>query len=105
MTSFDFDTMSQLYKDDPEQFRIQTRAMLDEYVQSIQDPVSRKKCEGLQFKIDNELKHYQDPLARMNKMVEIFWKGAYTFRDALKGTYVEPTYEAKILDFKSNKSL
>ncbi len=83
---FDFDTLSGLYKTDPEQFQAISRKMIEDYIASIPDEISRKKCAGIQFRLDHELSKYHDPLARMNKMVEIFWKGVYEFNNALKGT-------------------
>jgi len=60
--------------------------MIEDYIASIPDEISRKKCAGIQFRLDHELSKYHDPIARMNKMVEIFWKGVYEFNHALKGT-------------------
>jgi hypothetical protein len=83
---FDFETLSGLYKTDPDQFQVTTRQMIDDYIASIPDEVSRKKCAGIQFKLDHELSKYHDPLARMNKMVEIFWQGVYQLHNALNVT-------------------
>jgi len=62
---FDFDSLSGLYKTDPEQFQTVTRQMIEDYIASIPDETSRRKCAGIQFKLDHELSKYQDPLARM----------------------------------------
>ncbi|NOT12563.1 MAG: DUF3135 domain-containing protein [Methylococcaceae bacterium] len=83
---FDFDTLSRLYKTDPEQFQLITRQMIEAYIASIPDEISRKKCAGTQFRLDHELGKYNDPIARMNKMVEIFWQGVYQLHSSLNGT-------------------
>jgi len=82
---FDFETLSGLYKTDPEKFQVKTRQMIEDYIASIPDEVSRKKCAGIQFKLDHELSKYHDPIARMNKMIEIFWQGVYQLHNALNG--------------------
>lgn|GEM_PF-2455801 len=84
--SFDFDQLADLYKSDPERFQKIARQMIEDYIASIPDEISRKKCAGLQFKLDHELSKYHDPIARMNKMIEIFWQGVYQFHGALTGT-------------------
>ncbi len=83
---FDFETLSGLYKTDPEQFQKTTRQMIEDYITSIPDEVSRKRCAGIQFKLDHELSKYHDPIARMNKMIEIFWEGVHQLHNALNGT-------------------
>jgi Protein of unknown function (DUF3135) len=89
---YDFDQLSELYKNNPEEFQIATRQMIDDYIASIPNEVSRRKCAGLQFRLDHELKRYHDPIARMNKMVEIFWEGVSLFNSALNGGH-EITYK------------
>lgn len=37
-----------------------------------------------QHSISKELCKYQDPIARMNRMVELFWQGVKEFHDALQ---------------------
>jgi hypothetical protein len=102
---FDFDTLSELYKTDPEQYRAATRQMIADYIASIPDEVSRKKCAGIQFKLDHELSKYHDPLARMNRMAEIFWQGVYQFNNALKGNIEinETNMGATVIFFKNFK--
>jgi hypothetical protein len=82
---YDFDALSELYKADPEQFQVATRQLIDDFIASIPDDVSRRKCAGLQFKLDHELGKYADPISRMNRMVEILFDGVYQFNNALKG--------------------
>lgn len=42
------------------------------------------KLRKFQATIDRELKHYTNPIARMNKMVELFWKGVKDFHEVIK---------------------
>lgn len=82
---YDFDALSELYKTDPEQFRVATRQLIDDFIASIPDDASRRKCAGLQFKLDYELGKYADPISRMNRMIELLFDGVYRFNNALKG--------------------
>lgn len=82
---YDFDALSELYKTDPEQFQVATRQMIDDFIAGIPDDASRRKCAGLQFKLDHELGKYADPIARMNRMIELLFDGVYQFNNALKG--------------------
>lgn len=81
----DFNSLAGLYKTDPEKFRTVSRQMIEDYIAGIPDEISKRKCAGIQFKLDHELRKYQDPIARMNKMVEIFWHGVNQFNNALNG--------------------
>ncbi len=76
-----FERQCALYQSDPAEFERQVREKIDEIIQNA-DPKYRKRLQGLQFTIDCTLKKYKDPVARMNKMVELFWEGFLKFRDA-----------------------
>jgi len=60
------------------------RTQLEEYIASIEDPVRRKKLEQFQWRLDNELSKYKDPIARYNRMVELFWEGVRDLQTALE---------------------
>lgn len=49
------------------------------------DPQKLWRLRKIQAGIDRELRRYKDPVARMNKMVELFWKGFAKFHRALNG--------------------
>jgi len=56
-----------------------------DFLDTIEDPDRRLRLEQLQFRIEGQLRNYKDPVARMNKMVEIFWEGVKEFQDVLNG--------------------
>lgn len=89
----------ELYKRDPEEFCVVTRKMIEDFIESIPNETNRNRCRGLQFRIDNELRHYHDPIARMNKMVELLWKGVNEFKSAIKGELEVPTHQADVIPF------
>ena len=61
-----------------------TRSTVEEFINSIEDEERRLKLQRLQFRIDRELRNYKDPVARMNKMVELFWEGFEEFNEVLQ---------------------
>ena len=56
---------------------------LKDFMDSIEDPERKLKLEQLQWKIDGELRKYKDPVARMNRMVELFWEGFKEFQEVM----------------------
>ncbi len=57
---------------------------VQEYLDTIDDPDRKKKLLQLQLNIEKELRQYKDPVARMNKMVELFWEGFEEFNDVMR---------------------
>lgn len=70
-----------LYQTDPLEFERLSRELIRKTIESFPEH-HRKRAHGLQFKIDCILDRYHDPVARMNKMVEIFWEYFQQFHDA-----------------------
>jgi len=60
-----------------------TRQDIDDFIDSIEDEDRKLKLQQLQFRIDRELHKYKDPVAKMNKMVELFWEGVNEFNQVL----------------------
>ena len=63
-----------------------TRQDIEDFIDSVEDEDQKLKLQQLQFRIDRELRKYKDPVARMNKMVELFWEGFNEFNNILKNT-------------------
>ena len=70
---FDFDEMQRLHKEDPEEFAALAKDKIYDYIYSIPDSKRQEQLMALQCKIDRDLSRYKDPIARMNRMVELFW--------------------------------
>ena len=68
-------------RDDPDLFQEIFELHLEEYLSTL-PPDRRLKAEQLQWTIDGTLRKYKDPVARMNKMAELFWKGVGDLIDA-----------------------
>jgi hypothetical protein len=74
--------MGELYKSDPEAFEAMRRLLIEETIEGFPEK-HRARAYGLQMRIDAELGRYRDPVARMNRMVELFWEGFGEFQQAL----------------------
>jgi len=74
----EFEEMCDLYKTDPEAFERKVRGDIERVICDA-DPQYRDRLRGMQFEIDAKLGKYKDPVARFNKMVELFWDGVNKF--------------------------
>lgn len=72
-----FNSLSSIEENEREQY---INEILDEYFNSIDDEELRRKIKGKHWKIQTELRHYKDPIAKHNKMVELFWEGVSEFK-------------------------
>lgn len=68
----------------PEEFEREGRRLIEELIESNPNEEQKLKARRLQFRIDRELRHYKDPISRMNKMVELFWRGTLEFNEVLQ---------------------
>jgi hypothetical protein len=78
----EYEHLSRLYREDPLLFEEERLRIIRNTIEGF-DREHRQKAYGLQFKIDCQLRRYNDPVMRMNKMVEIFWEGVYDFQEAM----------------------
>lgn len=60
------------------------RETLDEFIESVDDPERKKRLQQYQWRLDRELSKYKDPIARYNRMVELFWEGVIELKTALE---------------------
>lgn len=88
---FDFDEMKDLYQENPEEFLALAKDKIYDYIYSVPDPTRQEQLMALQCKIDRDLSHYKDPIARMNRMIELFWMQVQLLNDALNGLHAEET--------------
>lgn len=82
---FDFDKMKDLHEENPSEFEATARKMIDDYIDTLPSEERKRRARGVQFVIDSKLSHIKDPIARMNKMVELFWAGVSEFQNTLNG--------------------
>lgn len=63
-------------------FESERRRIIEEEISKV--PEERQQAvRQLQWRLDGELRRYKNPIARYNKMVEIFWEGVEEFRKTL----------------------
>jgi hypothetical protein len=74
--------LEQLYRRDPDAFEEQRKRLIQGMIDEFPEE-NRARAYGLQLKLDAELSRYKDPVARMNRMVELFWEGVGQFQEAL----------------------
>ena len=74
-----FDQMKDM---SPDELLAYKEKLIETYISSL--PEERQhRCRQLQWAIDGELRKYKDPIAKMNRMAELFWEGVGQFRDTL----------------------
>jgi len=85
MTTLDeqYKKLCDLHKTDIEAFDVYRKELVEEAINKLPEDRQQKARQN-QWKLDNTLRKYKDPVARMNKMIEIFWEGVYEFRDVIK---------------------
>ena len=90
-------------KNDYEEFERIVRAEIERIINDA-DSKFQARLRGLQFKIDATLLKYKNPIARMNKMAELFWEGVDTFEKTLRGelTGSKLKTSAKVISLFSN---
>ena len=72
-----------LYERDPARFERRSRDLIEAFLASSPES-QRARMWGLQRRIDAELSRYRDPVARMNRMVELFWNHVHYFLETLE---------------------
>jgi hypothetical protein len=73
-----------LLNSDEEAFNTYIREEIDKMIEGSPEHL-QPRLRAMQFNIDMTLRRYKNPIARMNKMIEIFWQGFFKFKDAIDG--------------------
>lgn len=77
-----FERLQGLYQLDPEEFNRLSEALIREELNNVPGEL-KAQAYGIQRRIEQQLKKYKDPIARMNAMVEIFWQQFHEFQAVL----------------------
>ncbi len=70
--------LEDIYDSDPNHFE-ELRAQIIALTISTLPERYQKRARGLQFVIDAELRKHNDPISRMNRMVELLWEQFHEF--------------------------
>lgn len=71
-----------LYQRDPEAFEALRKELLEQVIAGFR-PEQRERARAQQFALDARLARYKHPVARLNKMIELFWAQFDEFRRVL----------------------
>jgi hypothetical protein len=76
------DRLDGLYQRDPEAFEVLRRELIEHVIDGF-DHDRQQRARAMQFSLEVRLARYRHPVARLNKMIEIFWEQFSDFRLAL----------------------
>lgn len=78
-----------------------TRETLEQFIENASEE-NRESLRRMQWKIDQDLNRYKDPVARMNRMVELLWEGVDDLYTALSepSKLVEDKPKCKVVELK-----
>lgn len=83
-----------------EEFLKVSQAAVEDYISELPED-KQQRARAQQWKLEQDLRHYKDPTARFNRMVEIFWEGFREFQAALDGCVPEKQ-QNNVVEFKRN---
>jgi len=82
-----FDELKTLYETDPIAAEQMATKIIDEYIDTL-TPDYQQRARAYNWRIQQELRKFKDPTARMNRMVEMFWQGVKEFQTTLQNPEV-----------------
>ena len=82
MDCLNFDELSELWRNDTEAAEAYHRAIIDDFILGLPEE-KQERARGLQWRIDQELRKYKNPISRMNRMVELMWESFFELNSAL----------------------
>jgi hypothetical protein len=78
-----FDELSTLFDTDPVAAEAKVKEIMEEYISTL-TPERQQRAHAFNWRIQQELRNFKDPTARMNRMVEMFWIGVKEFQQTLQ---------------------
>ena len=92
-----FDELKTLFETDPVAAEEKVSQIMEEYISSL-EPERQQRARAFNWRIQQDLRKYKDPVARMNRMVEMFWSGVKEFQHTLQ-------HPEQVLDQQGNPSV
>lgn len=77
-----YDQLQGLYQQNPAEFERLSGDLIRQALDEVPDEF-KAQAYGIQRRIEYQLNKYKDPIARMNAMVEIFWRQFQEFQDVI----------------------
>ena len=78
------DERQKLAQTDPEQFDKLAKQAIADLIETVGDPKKRWALKKLQNDVNKDLKKYKNPIARYNRMVELFYDQFNKFNQSLE---------------------
>ena len=104
MEILETDDLARLWQEDPDKAEEYHRAIIEDYILGLPED-KQERARGLQWRIDQDLRRFKDPIARMNRMCELMWSSFFDLNNALNGKLPEDRPTAKVLDFPAPGSI
>ena len=101
---YSFDQLREMWENDKEAAEAYHRAIIDDFISGLPKD-KQERARGLQWRIDQELRTYKDPIARMNRMVEMLWEGFFELDAVLNRGVQKERPKANVLTFKPRGSI
>ena len=79
-----YERLMDLYEKDPVEFEKEAGFIIDKAIDAMCERATEedaRRIRAMQWRINTELRKYKDPIARMNKMIEMFWDGVNKFNE------------------------
>jgi len=100
-----FDELVELCKTDPDAFEEYRITQIDKAITDMCGACeeAQSRCRRYQWRLEQDLNKFKNPIARYNRMVELFWEGVGDFENLTRTLEVPetPTKKAAVLPFKS----
>ncbi len=102
--SFDFDRWRRLAEKDPEAFEQARKAVIDDFIDHIDDELLRERMRRLQWRVEQERARSNNPMGACIRIYNMMWRSVsdnYQLLTRLVGgeTVLEPT-PAQVIPFR-----
>ncbi|HEY6599353.1 MAG TPA: DUF3135 domain-containing protein [Pseudomonadales bacterium] len=98
-----FEVLAELGRRDPDALQALARVLTDDVIRYAPDAASRRRLEGLKFRIEMERRRSPDPLAACVKLSRMMHESLYELHEVLNEPNgyrrTPPDAEATVLDF------
>ncbi len=102
---FDFDRWRKLAQEDPEGFERARKAVIERFLQGIDDERLRARMERLQWRVEQERARSDNPMGACIRIYNMMWRSVsdnYQLMTRLVGgeAALEPVREAEVIPFR-----
>lgn len=84
-------------KDDPEAFSAEADTIFEDFIAGVPEE-RQQRLRAMHWKIQQDLRHYTDPVARLNKFIEIFYEAYFKNAGEMMAAIDKLAATAKTID-------